>query len=125
MRRAKTTTKLSEWGMSFYNNLLCIGLMVVSALVSGEFQEAQQYPAWDHASFIASMVFGGVIGTALSLSVFWCVNATSPTTYSMVGALNKIPITFVSVLFFHVNMDWKTLLSVSIGLTAGGKLDEF
>lgn len=40
-------------------------------------------------------------------------------TYSMIGALNKIPITFLSVLFFHVAFTWKTAISVTVGLSAG------
>ena len=119
MRRAKTTTKLSEWGMAFYNNLLCIFLMLLAAGVSGELADVHEYPMLTKPNFIAAMVFGGVLGTGLSLSVFWCVSATSPTTYSMVGAMNKIPITFISVLFFHVVMDWKMIVSVCIGLSSG------
>eukprot|EP00045_Choanoeca_perplexa_P016583 m.224806 g.224806 ORF g.224806 m.224806 type:complete len:340 (-) comp17300_c0_seq2:80-1099(-) len=122
MRQAKTTTKLSEWGMAFYNNLLCIGIMLVAAAASGELSAVQQYPMLTSPNFISAMVFGGVLGTGLSLSVFWCVSATSPTTYSMVGAMNKIPITFISVLFFHVVMDWKMIVSVCIGLSAGTSL---
>eukprot|EP00730_Choanoeca_flexa_P012503 TRINITY_DN4336_c0_g1_i1.p1 TRINITY_DN4336_c0_g1~~TRINITY_DN4336_c0_g1_i1.p1 ORF type:complete len:320 (+),score=61.25 TRINITY_DN4336_c0_g1_i1:140-1099(+) len=119
MRQAKTTTKLSEWGMSFYNNLLCIVLMALAAVFSGELEQVADYPLLTSTGFLVAMVFGGVIGTGLSLSVFWCVSATSPTTYSMVGALNKIPITFISVVFFHVAMDWKMAVSVCVGLVSG------
>ncbi|EDQ88935.1 uncharacterized protein MONBRDRAFT_25661 [Monosiga brevicollis MX1] len=119
MRRAKQTTKLSEWGMSFYNNLLCAGLMVLSAVGSGEIFEAVNYPSLSDTGFLSAMIFSGVIGTGLSLSVFWCVNATSPTTYSMVGALNKIPITFISIVFFNTEMDSKLAFSVCVGLLAG------
>lgn len=38
MRQAKKSTQLSEWGMSFYNNLLCCGVMAFAAVATGEFR---------------------------------------------------------------------------------------
>lgn len=119
MRQAKKTTQLSEWGMSLYNNALCIGLMAVTAVLSGEISavceghwlvvdftlfffcrtlerrflfrhtnqkifsrtQASRFPDWDNAGFLVSLIFSGVVGTCLSLSVFWCISVTSPTTY--------------------------------------------
>eukprot|EP00043_Microstomoeca_roanoka_P024753 m.6656 g.6656 ORF g.6656 m.6656 type:complete len:314 (-) comp4887_c0_seq1:118-1059(-) len=118
-RHAKTTTKLSEWGMSFYNNLLCIVLMAVSSVFTGELNEAMKYDQLGSPTFLASLILSGVVGTALSFTVFWVMSTTSPTTYSMVGSLNKIPITLVSIFFFHTEMSWKTMISIAIGLGAG------
>eukprot|EP00049_Salpingoeca_infusionum_P019846 m.363163 g.363163 ORF g.363163 m.363163 type:complete len:302 (-) comp21577_c0_seq1:202-1107(-) len=119
MRHAKQTTKLSDWGMAMYNNALCVVVVGIGAIVSGEVLEVPQYPQWGDPLFLTALGFSGLIGTGLSFCVFWCVSATSPTTYSMIGALNKVPVTVLSVLFFHVNMDWKTWVSICVGLSAG------
>jgi len=119
MRQGKKTTKLSEWGMSFYNNLLCCGMMIGVTFGTGEFMQSLKFASWGNAGFLMALSFSGLIGTGLSLSVFWCITSTSPTTYSMIGALNKIPITIFSVIFFHVLFTWKTAVSVSVGLSAG------
>ncbi|EGD77216.1 hypothetical protein PTSG_08308 [Salpingoeca rosetta] len=118
-RYAKTTTQLSEWGMSFYNNLLCVVLMSASSVFTGELFQAMEFKNLTAPSFVVSVVLSGVVGTGLSFAVFWVMSTTSPTTYSMVGSLNKIPITFASVLFFHMNMTWKTMVSIAVGLGAG------
>ena len=118
-RHAKKTTKLSEWGMSFYNNLLCAALMALSSIVTGELSAALSFKHIGSPAFLASMTLSGVIGTGLSFAVFWVMSATSPTTYSMVGSLNKIPITLISILFFHMTLSWKVAVSISVGLLAG------
>lgn len=119
MRKAQKQTKLSEWGSAYYNNLLSIPVLAVMCVVNGEVTTVFDYPLLWESSFMLAVVFSGIIGTALSLSVFWVVNVTSPTTYSMIGALNKIPITFVSVLIFHTVLTGKAVFSLTVGLASG------
>eukprot|EP00056_Hartaetosiga_gracilis_P016022 m.242721 g.242721 ORF g.242721 m.242721 type:complete len:318 (-) comp36594_c0_seq1:132-1085(-) len=118
-KHAKTTTKLSEWGMSFYNNFLCILMMGLSSVVTGELRQSMQSPAIYDMGFLVSLFVSGIVGTGLSFAVFWVISATSPTTYSMVGSLNKIPITIISVIFFRTSMSWKMIVSITIGLFSG------
>eukprot|EP01147_Barroeca_monosierra_P008636 gene8636-10296_t len=118
-RHAKASTKLSEWGMSFYNNFLCIIIMALSSVFTGELQAAINFPNLRSPVFLCGVILSGVVGTGLSFTVFWVMSTTSPTTYSMVGSLNKIPITLISILFFHMSMTWKTMVSIAIGLSAG------
>jgi GDP-mannose transporter len=46
------------------------------------------------------MVFSGASAFAMSYASAWCVRVTSSTTYSMVGALNKLPIAASGIMFF-------------------------
>ena len=92
MKKAVTTVSLSKFGMVYYNNLLSVPLLLVVAGVNGEVIRAIEFPAWDSLGFLATLVISGIVGFALNGAALWCVQATSPSTYSMVGALNKIPL---------------------------------
>ena len=119
MKRAQKETKLSEWGQAYYNNLLSIGVLGAMAYVNGEFSSMWDFPALTDPLFVLTVVFSGLIGTGLSLSVFWVVKVTSPTSYSMIGSLNKIPITVVSVFLFHTILTWQSTVSLGVGLASG------
>ncbi|KAJ2996158.1 GDP-mannose transporter into the lumen of the Golgi [Globomyces sp. JEL0801] len=46
------------------------------------------------------IVVSSICTFAISFSTAWCVRVTGPTTYSMVGALNKLPIAVFGMIFF-------------------------
>lgn len=119
MKRAQRETKLSEWGSAYYNNVLSIFVLSAMCLLNGEFFTFLSFPQLYDPTFLLLVAFSGAIGTALSLSVFWVVKVTSPTTYSMIGALNKIPVTFVSMVFFHLSLSNEAIFSLGVGLVAG------
>ncbi len=86
--------------------------------------------------FIVSFM-GGLIGFAISFSSFWFLSQTTATIFSLVGALNKIPVAVVSdrskactpphafllmqlgVVGFNEPTNPKNLASILIGLGAG------
>ncbi len=122
LKRAVTTVSLSKFGMVYYNNLLSVPLLLGLALLNGELGSvwAQTMgpgtgsspaalqangaalgravlpgaPLWvaNPLGFVGTMLVSGVVGFALNGASLWCVQATSPSTFSMVGALNKIPL---------------------------------
>jgi len=69
--------------------------------------------------FVAAIVLSGAVGFLLNLSSLWCVSETSATTYSMVGALNKIPVALAGALLFGAPMDARSWVFVAFGLAAG------
>ena len=120
MRKAKRDTKLNEWGMALYNNTLTVAIMGLACLVSGELHQAvTAFPHWGSSSFLFLLILSGAVGTCLSLAVFWVVSETSPTTYSMIGATNKVPVALISALFFSTAISFKGALSIGIGITSG------
>ncbi len=92
LRVAVTSINLSKLGMVYYNNFLALPLLAVCAILSGELSVLPEFPDLYSASFLTSVVATGVVGFGLSIGSLWCVQVTSPSTYSMVGALNKIPL---------------------------------
>mmetsp|Transcript_38314 Transcript_38314/g.122861 ORF Transcript_38314/g.122861 Transcript_38314/m.122861 type:complete len:401 (+) Transcript_38314:197-1399(+) len=121
LKYATKTVQLSKFAMVFYNNLLSLPLLLVIAVANGE-------PAalWDahrngkiDATFFAVNGLAGAVGFFLNLASVWCVSATSATTYAIVGALNKIPVTILGYLLFHTAISKDMALYISVSLVGG------
>lgn len=61
----------------------------------------------------------GLLGLAISFTSMWFLNQTSPTTYSLVGSLNKVPISIAGLAFFNVPLSLPNFFSILFGLFAG------
>eukprot|EP00123_Amoebidium_parasiticum_P007790 comp18362_c0_seq1/m.19513 comp18362_c0_seq1/g.19513 ORF comp18362_c0_seq1/g.19513 comp18362_c0_seq1/m.19513 type:complete len:322 (-) comp18362_c0_seq1:272-1237(-) len=119
VHKARSKTGLDQWGMSFYNNALTVPLTVIPMVLFGELTNLPEYPyLWD-GGFQFALFVTGAVGTALSLASFWCQKETSPTTYSMMGALNKIPMTIISYFLFAAPINFSNACSIAFGLFSG------
>jgi len=118
MRLAMKGTKLSEFGNVYYNNSLSIPLLIPLLLYNG-IENVADYPHWQDPGFIATAFFGGLSSVGISFASFWTVRTTSPTTYSVVGSLNKIPLTILGVLVFQTPLNLLGKISIVIGLSGG------
>jgi GDP-mannose transporter len=109
--------ELGRYGPVYYNNLLSLPFLVVPALPS--------LPAFGAA--IVELPFAGsmcllvtiFIGTVMSFCVFWCMNMTSPTTYSVVGSLNKIPLTLLGIFVFSHTPSFNGAIGILFALSGG------
>lgn len=90
-----------------------------SPLSSPQFPDSVTSPELSTPAFVLALVLSGCVGFALNLTSLWCVSETSATTYSMVGALNKVPLAVLGTLLFGAPMDARSGLMVAFGLTAG------
>jgi len=118
MKIAMKGTKLSEFGSVFYNNVLSIPLVLMLVLGDGV-EGIHDYPHWNNPGFIVVAVFSGFSSVCISFASFWTVKATSPTTYSVVGSLNKIPLTIIGVIVFNTPLSLLGGVSIVIGLSGG------
>lgn len=119
MRFAMKKTQLNEWGMLYYNNVLAIPTLIPLLFKTGEYPKVFDTFESYTVGFYFTLFLSGVIGFAISLSSFWAVNATSPTTYSIVGALNKIPLTILGFIIFNTPVDLPGGISIGIALSGG------
>jgi len=55
----------------------------------------------------------------ISFSALWFLGQTTATIYSLVGALNKIPVAIVGIVVFHEASTPQNMASIFIGLLAG------
>jgi GDP-mannose transporter len=113
------SAEIGKYGPVFYNNLLSLPFLMLPS--------APTFPALVEEVFAApakvQVALGVmiVIGSIMTFATFWCMRVTSPTTYSVVGTLNKIPLLLVGIVLFD---QAPTMLgTVGIGCAlAGGAL---
>ncbi|KAJ3040839.1 GDP-mannose transporter into the lumen of the Golgi [Rhizophlyctis rosea] len=123
-----------DFDMVFYNNLLSVPiLLLLSVMFEGP--EARRtydyYFGVDQPAKLAAtrsseftglcigILVSSVSSFAISYSTAWCVRVTSSTTYSMVGALNKLPIAIAGMLFFSDPVTFGGVAGVAIAFSAG------
>lgn len=119
LRKAVDTVKLSRFGMVLYNTGLSLPFLLAIAVLTGEAGTAMEHPAVETPRFWTLIVFTGSIGFFLSLASMWCVQATSPTTYSIVGSLNKVPLTVAGIFLFEVPVTGQSIIFITTGLAGG------
>lgn len=122
MRKRIKLTNFKDFDTTFYNNLLTTPILVVLSLVFEDWSSAnfvRNFPVETRMSLIVAMVLSGFSGVAISYCSAWCVRVTSSTTYSMVGALNKLPIALSGLVFFDAAVNFWLVNSIFVGFLAG------
>ncbi|KAJ7541632.1 hypothetical protein O6H91_10G067900 [Diphasiastrum complanatum] len=122
MDLAKQVTKsgsLNEFSMVLLNNLLSLPLGLGLILVFQEAPYLLSSPVLRLPVFWAVATLSGLFGLAISFTSMWFLHQTSPTTYSLVGSLNKIPLSLAGIMLFRVPTSVPNLLSIFFGLFAG------
>ena len=118
-------TNLSTFGKVYINNLLAIPLVVVADVVAiGDLKrlatlDSERVATFINFEFFTVWMLSGFIGFALSAVSLRAQKLTSPTTYSMVGALNKIPLAMFGAMLFRTPMTNKGVVYVSISIVSG------
>ena len=79
----------------------------------------QTDPALQSPEFLAIAALSCAIGFSISYAALWFLSTTTPTTYSLVGSLNKIPVAIVGIVIFAAPTTPANIASISVGLLAG------
>lgn len=116
---ARSSLKISKFGMAFYNNLISLPLLAPPMLLNGEAFTVWSNPLLANMNFNLLLFISGVVGVGLNLASFWCVSVTSATTYATVGGLNKIPTTFIGVMLLGEALKPDTAIYVTFGMIGG------
>src|SRR5580658_4677603 len=106
----------------FYNNLLSIPVLIVATLVVEDWSTAnidRNFPTVERNNILLAMILSGLSSVFISYTSAWCVRVTSSTTYSMVGALNKLPIALSGLIFFDAPVTFPSVSAITIGFLAG------
>ena len=106
----------------FYNNLLSIPVLVAFSLLVEDWSSAnvvKNFPVDGRNAIFFAMLITGVGSIFISYTSAWCVRVTSSTTYSMVGALNKIPIALSGLVFFDAPVTVPSVSAIAIGSASG------
>ncbi|KAK1299773.1 GDP-mannose transporter GONST1 [Acorus calamus] len=122
MDTAKQVTKsgnLNEFTMVLLNNVLSLPLGIVLIFVFNEVDYLSETPLLKMPMFWVVITFSGFLGLAISFTSMWFLHQTGATTYSLVGSLNKIPLSIAGILLFKVPTSLENFLSILFGLLAG------
>ncbi|KAK6927070.1 hypothetical protein RJ641_008789, partial [Dillenia turbinata] len=118
MDKAKNYTSsgsLNEVSMVLLNNILSLPFAIILILLSDEWN----YEVIRLPMFWVVSTASGLLGLAISFTSMWFLHQTGPTTYSLVGSLNKIPISIAGIVLFKVPLSLPNLFSILFGLFAG------
>lgn len=105
-----------------YNNLMSVPILLVLSFISEDWSAenlARNFPAETRTSQLIGICYSGFMAVAISYCSAWCVRVTSSTTYSMVGALNKLPIAISGLIFFDAPVTLGGVSAIAIGFVSG------
>ncbi|KQK13429.1 GDP-mannose transporter GONST1 isoform X2 [Brachypodium distachyon] len=122
MDSAKEATRsgnLNELSMVLLNNVLSLPLGIILVLGFNEVEYLLETPLLRMPMFWLVITASGVLGLAISFTSMWFLRQTSATTYSLVGSLNKIPLSIAGILLFKVRTSMENSMSILFGLLAG------
>ncbi|KAF8513482.1 UDP-galactose transporter [Gautieria morchelliformis] len=122
MRKRIKVTGFKDWDTMFYNNLLSIPVLAVLSIIVedwGSDNLSHNFPPERKNFLLFAIAFSGAAAVFISYTTAWCVRTTSSTTYSMVGALNKLPVAASGMVFFGDPVTLGSVSAVSTGFVAG------
>ena len=90
--------EIGRYGPVFYNNMLSLPFILPSCFTTLPDMFADIAVAPLPALFCLTIMI--LVGAVMTFATFWCMRVTSPTTYSVTGALNKVPLAFLGILIF-------------------------
>ncbi|KAL9371564.1 hypothetical protein Peur_036704 [Populus x canadensis] len=105
MDTAKQLTRsgsLNEISMVLLNNLLSLPFGIILILLFDEWEYIITTDVIKLPMFWVVATASGLLGLAISFTSLWFLHQTGPTTYSLVGSLNKIPLSFAGLVLFKV-----------------------
>lgn len=118
MRKRIKVTNFKDFDTMFYNNILAMPILLISSFIIEDWSSANVATNLSQDS-VTAMVISGLASVGISYCSGWCVRVTSSTTYSMVGALNKLPIALSGLIFFDAPRNFLSILSILIGFFSG------
>jgi GDP-mannose transporter len=106
----------------YYNNMLTIPVLIVLSLMVEDWSTpnlARNFPIESRNSLFIGMIYSGLAAIFISYCSAWCIRVTSSTTYSMVGALNKLPIAISGLVFFSAPITVGSVSAIFLGFVSG------
>lgn len=107
---------------TYYSNLLSIPVLILGSLLVEDWSAenfARNFPEDTRRSLIIGMIYSGAGAIFISYASTWCQRVTSSTTYSMVGALNKLPIAISGLVFFDAPITFGSVTAIFLGFISG------
>jgi GDP-mannose transporter len=106
----------------YFSNLLTIPVLAVCSVLFEDWSGsnlAKNFPVESRNSLLIGMIYSGLGGVFISYCSVWCLRVTSSTTFSMVGALNKLPIAISGLIFFAAPITVGSVSAIIVGFVSG------
>ncbi|KAK7999406.1 hypothetical protein PG990_012006 [Apiospora arundinis] len=122
-RRVMVKADLKSIDVMFYNNLLSIPILLICSALLEDWSAPnlqRNFPAVGRRQQLAAgMVYSGLVAILISYCTPWCIRTTSSTTYAMAGALNKLPVAVLGIVFFASPVTVGGTVAIVIGVLSG------
>jgi GDP-mannose transporter len=122
MRKRIKLTNFKDFDTMYYNNLLTIPILLVASILVEDWSSAniqKNFPPNQRNTVVMVMIISGLSTVFISYTSAWAVRVTSSTTYSMVGALNKLPIALSGLIFFDAPVTFGSVSAIFVGFISG------
>ncbi|MCJ1333188.1 GDP-mannose transporter [Thelotrema lepadinum] len=122
IRQRIKLTKFKDFDTMFYNSLLATPIFLLLALLTEDSSTAnlvRNFPLSSRVHKVFAMILTGLGTACIAYTSAWCVRVTTAATYSMVGALNKIPVAMSGYVFFRNSVTLNGILSIVVGTISG------
>jgi GDP-mannose transporter len=121
-RKAIKKLNFKDRDTMFYNNLITIPVLIACSLIAEDWSRenlARNFPPETRNTLFVGMIYSGLAAIFISYCSGWCLRVTSSTIYSMVGALNKLPIAISGLVFFDAPVTFGSVSAIFIGFVSG------
>ncbi|KAH8161204.1 hypothetical protein CIB48_g7038 [Xylaria polymorpha] len=122
MRKVIKSMNFKDWDSMFYNNFLTIPVLVLCSLIVEDWSSAnlaKNFPQETRNALFIGIIYSGLGAILISYCSAWCIRVTSSTTYSMVGALNKLPLAVSGLIFFAAPVTVGSVSAIFLGFVSG------
>ncbi|KAH7152691.1 UAA transporter family-domain-containing protein [Dactylonectria macrodidyma] len=122
MRKVIKQMNFKDMDTMFYNTLLTIPVLFAFSILTEDWSSANfaaNFPVESRNRIFVGIFYSGVAAIFISYCSAWCIRVTSSTTYSMVGALNKLPIAVSGLIFFSAPVTFGSVSAIFIGFISG------
>ena len=119
MIRARLPRFASPASKTLHNQLLAFFLFASAAGCQGELRDFPVALWVQPREMKVALAASCVLGLLINLATFWCMRATSGSTYSFVGSSNKIPVALLGHFFFSSGLSTVGWVGVIFGLISG------
>ncbi|GMH46766.1 hypothetical protein TrRE_jg12915 [Triparma retinervis] len=119
MKHATRTVKLPRFGMVYYNNVLTTLLLLPVTIANGELLSFLRNADLHTLDYLLKNSWAGFVGFFLNFASLTCVAATGPTTYAIVGSVNKIPTAVLGWALFDTAIEGRTAFFIGVSMAGG------
>ena len=105
--------------MVYLNNVLCVVFLLPVAMTMGQVSIFLNTPGLHTVGYFLTNAFAGGVGFFLNFASLNCVQATGPTTYAIVGSVNKVPVAFLGYILFDNVITYDTWCYIIVSMLGG------